>query len=84
MPKFFFLDRGGVAALRCPQCPGGLRDSFHKKPGKAEMMLNNSLHCVGYCAKGFGLPEVREFTSTLLHKHRNTHTCLYLEGTLKT
>lgn len=70
MPKFFFLDRGGVAALKCPLCPGGLRASFHKKPGKAEMKSNNSLLCIGYCAKDGGKSEVRQFISTLLYKHR--------------
>lgn len=74
MPKFFFLDRGSVAALKCSQCHGGPRDSFHEKPGKAEMMWNNSLLCVAYGGKAFGLSEVRQCTSALLHKHRNRHT----------
>lgn len=67
-----------------PQCPGGLRDSFQKKPRRTDGFENNFLLCAGHCAKDFGQPEVRSFFSILFHKQKQIHTGLYLESTLGT
>ena len=67
-----------------PQCPGGLWDSFQKKPRRIDGFENNFLLCAGHCAKDFRQPEVRSFISILFHKQKQIHTCLYLESTLET